>query len=424
MLATTLVFGLGPSLQLARVPLAQTLGQRGTVGASRTRWTRATLLVAEVGLSLVLLLGAGLLLRSLSALQETDMGFDAADTMVFTVSLPPSRYPPPQVIATHERLDEQLAVMPGISVVARISGLPLGPSENVLSFTRPDLPPPAPGQAPNALFRVVDPEYFSTMRIPLRAGRGFLPSDRERAQVVVVISERMAEVFWPGEDPVGRPIQVSGREQGIVVGVVANVRSQALATVSQPEMYVPHAQTGLRSVTYVLKSSLDSAQVITAARQVVRQLDPRLPVISPSAMQTLVDKQLARPRFYLLLLGLFAVLAVVLAAVGIYGVVAYVVTQRTREIGVRMALGARHREVVGLMVWQGLRPAIVGMLIGLAIAFGAGRLIQGLLYEIRPNDPLTFAAVSVGLLVVVLIACAIPARRASRVAPADALRSE
>ncbi|MGH9174773.1 MAG: FtsX-like permease family protein, partial [Vicinamibacterales bacterium] len=202
------------------------------------------------------------------------------------------------------------------------------------------------------------------------------------------------------------------------------VRSQSLATVAQPEMYVPHAQTAVRTVTYVVQSSLDSAQVIAAARQVILKLDSRLPLISPSAMQDLVDEQLARPRFYLVLLGLFAVLAVLLAAVGIYGVVAYVVTQRTREIGVRMALGARQREVVGLMLWQGLRPAIAGIVIGLAVAIGAGRAIRGLLYEIQPYDPLTFAGVASVLLMIVLLACAIPAQRASAVPPAEALRGE
>lgn len=180
----------------------------------------------------------------------------------------------------------------------------------------------------------------------------------------------------------------------------------------------------MRTVMYVVKSSLDSAQVLSAAQQVVRALDPQLPLIFPSSMQDVVDEQLARPRFYLVLLGLFAVLAAVLAAVGIYGVVAYVVTQRTREIGVRMALGARQSEVVGLMLWQGLRPAMVGIVIGLAVAAGAGRAIQGLLYEAPPHDPLTFVGVSTLLLTVVLLACAVPARRASAVAPADALRAE
>jgi predicted permease len=421
-LMTTVLFGVGPSLQLSRAPLAQALGQRGTIGARRTRWTRSGLLVAEVGLSLVLLLGAGLLLRSLTALQDTELGFDPENVTTFTVSLPAARYPAPQVLPTHDQLDEQFRTLPAVTHVARISGLPLGPSENVLNFTRPDLPPPPPGQGNVALYRVVDPEYFDAMRIPLLAGRRFTAADAQGAQPAVIISRRMAEMFWPGENPIGRPIQINN--PGVVVGVVANVRSQVLAQQADAEMYVPHAQTNLRTVTYVVRSTVDSAQILSSARDVVRRLDTRLPLISPAAMTDIVDEQLARPRFYLVVISLFAILAVVLAAVGIYGVVAYVVAQRTREIGVRMALGARQREVVALMLWQGLKPAAVGMALGLVTAVAAGRVLQGLLYEIQPHDPLTFVGVSATLLAIVLLACAIPARRASGVPPAEALRSE
>ena len=420
--ATTVLFGLGPSVQLSRVPLAQVLGQRGAAGTGRSRRARSALLVAEVGLSVVLLLGAGLLLRSLAALQDTDIGFDPEGLTIFTVSLPAARYPDAQAAATHERLDEQFRALPGVAEVARISGLPLGPSEIMHSFTREDRPPPPPGQSPGAIYRVVDPEYFDTMKIPLLAGRAFQPSDREGAQRVVIVSRRMADVYWPGEDPVGRPVRVTSFGPAIVVGVAANVRSQTLATQAEPEMYVPHAQTAARTVTYVIKSPLDSASVLPAARDVVRRFDSRLPLMSPGAMNHLVDEQFSRPRFYVVLLGLFAVLAVVLAAIGIYGVVAYVVGQRTREIGVRMALGASQLQVVALMLWQGLKPAIVGLVAGLAVASAAGRLIQGMLYQVTSYDPITFVAVSGVLLAIVVIACAIPARHASSVPPADALR--
>jgi putative ABC transport system permease protein len=423
-LLTTLLFGLGPSMQLSRVSLMSSLGQRGTIGARRSRWTRSSLLVAEVGLSLVLLLGAGLLLRSLSALQDADLGFNPENVTVFMVSLPASAYPLARVLPAHEQLDEQFQGLPGVSHVARISGLPLGVSENVLNFTRPDLPPPAPGQGSVALYRVVDAEYFAALQIPVVAGRVFTPEDRQGSQRVVVISRRMADTYWPGEDPVGRPIQIDDQDAGIVVGVVANVRSQAVARVADPEMYVPHAQTNLRSVMYVVKSSAASAQILSAARDIVRRFDARLPLIFPGTMTELVDEELSRPRFYLALLSLFAFLAVVLAAVGIYGVVAYVVTQRTREIGVRMALGAKQREVVALMLLQGLKPAALGMGLGIAVALGVGRLMQSLLYEVPPHDPWTYAGVSAILLAVVMVACAVPARRASAVPPAEALRGE
>jgi putative ABC transport system permease protein len=262
------------------------------------------------------------------------------------------------------------------------------------------------------------------MRIPIVDGRGIEATDRAGGQGAVVISRRMADLFWPNEPAVGRPIRISGFGDGIVVGVVANVRSQTLSQQAQPEMYVPQAQTTARTITYVIKSPLATAQMLSAARDVVRRFDSRVPLISPGSMTQVVDEQLARPRFYLLLIGLFAVLAVVLAAVGMYGVVAYVVSQRTREIGVRMALGASRSSVVQMVLWQGFKPAIAGIVAGVAISFVVIRLIQQLLYEVRPHDPATLAGVSALLVVVVLLACAIPARRATAVPPADALRSE
>ncbi len=423
-MVTTLVFGLGPSLRLSRVSISQALGQRGTVGLGRNRWTRATLLVVEVGLSLVLLLGAGLLLRSLSALQRTDLGFHTEGRATFMVSLPAARYAPEQVVAWHDRFDEELGAIPGVTRVARISELPLGTAENVNSFTRPDLPPPPPGRAPSARVGTVDPEYFSTMGIAVLAGRVFEPSDRQGSQPVVIINRKMADVFWPGENPVGRPIRVSRREPAVVIGIVSDVRSTAVGTPPQPEMFIPHGQSQARSMNYILQSPPDTAQAIAAARRIVRKMDTGLPLISPGSMEQLLNRHLGRPQFYVVLLGLFAALALVLAAVGIYGVVAYVVSQRTREIGVRVALGAGRVDIVGLMLWQGLRPAMIGVGLGGLVALGAGRVIRGLLYDVEPYDPLTFAGVTVALLSIVVIASAVPARKASGVAPAEALRSE
>jgi putative ABC transport system permease protein len=422
--ATIVLFGLGPAVQLSRVSPARLLGRHGTAGVPRTRWTKTTLLAAEVALSLVLLLGAGLLVRSLWSLQATDLGFEAENRTVFMVHLPPTRYPAAVVVAAHERLAEQFGAMPGVTGVARVSGLPLGAVENVLTFSRPDKGEPEPGSGSVALYRIADAAYFDLMGIPVLAGRAFDPADRQGAPRVVVISRRMAEVFWPGEDPVGRPIQIDGQQLATVIGVVGDVRSQSLGRPADPEMYVPHAQTDVRSVMYVVKSPLEASQVLGGAREIVRRMDAGLPLISPGSLAALVDDQLGRPRFYVLLLGVFAVLAIVLAAVGVYGVVAYVVAQRTREIGVRMALGARAREVITLMLWQGLRPAVVGLLLGLAAAMAAGRLLAGLLHGVEPHDPGTLAIVTLLLLLVVVAACAIPAWRASAVPPSEVLRNE
>ncbi len=421
---TTVIFGMGPALRLSRVPLVSALGQRGGVGRARQRWTRSLLLVAEVGLSLVLLLGAGLLIRTLSALQRTDLGFDVQGRTTFGVALPPVRYTPADAIAFHDRLDEALAAIPGVTQVGRISELPLGTGENVLNFARPDQPPAPPGRPLTARIARVDPDYFSVMSIPVLRGRAFTANDRQGAPNAVIVNRRMAEVFWPDGDPVGRPIAIDDREPGTVVGVVGDVRSTEPRQPPQPEMYVPHAQFGDRTANYVLQGPLDAPNTIAAARQVVRRLDARVPLLSPGSMEQLLERRLGRPQFYVVLLGLFAGLASLLAAVGIYGVVAYAVAQRTREIGLRVALGARQSEVVGLMLWQGLRPATIGIALGLLIAAATGRYLNTLLYGVRPYDPLTFVVVTVALLVIVAIACAIPARRASRIAPAEALRGD
>jgi putative ABC transport system permease protein len=420
---TTLLFGLGPSVRLSRVPLARALGQRGTVDGGRGA-SRAGLLVAEVGLALVLLLAAGLMLRSLAAQQRIDPGFRSEGITTFLLSLPAVRYPADRVVPTFEQVDAELAALPGVESVARISGLPLGTSENVLNFARTDRPVPAPGQVPTALYRVVDPEYFQTMSIPLLAGRAFQASDRDVAPRVAIVSRELADRHFPGENPVGKTIQLNGPGDVQIVGIAANVRSQQLQADAAPELYVPHAQAGSRAITFVIKSALPTPQVLNAARDVVRQLDTRLPLVFPGSLRGLEESALSRPRFYLWLLAVFAGLAVLLAAVGIYGVVAYAVSERTREIGVRMALGARRREVVALMLWYGLRPAIAGVAAGLAVASAASRLIEGLLYEVQPSDPLTIAAVTAALLAVAGLACALPALRASRVPPAEALRGE
>jgi putative ABC transport system permease protein len=425
-LATTILFGLGPSLQLSRVPLSHAFGSRGSIGRGRGLWSRSLLLTGEVALSLVLLLGAGLLLRSLAAQQDTDVGFAFDGRTVLALTLPAARYPENRVVQAHDQLADRFAAIPGIDMVARVSNLPLGSGENFRSFVKPDEPPPAVGQTPAVRHQVADASYFATMGIPVQAGRAFEATDREGAPAVAVISRRMADVYWPGQNPIGKPIRIGSGTTvtSTIVGIVGDVRSLEVTLQPQPEMYQPLAQTPARTLRYVMKSRLDSAQVLAATRQIVKTFDSRLPLIAPGSMAALVDGHLARPRFYVLLLSLFSALAIVLAAVGIYGVVAYVVSQRSREIGVRMALGARQREVVGLMLWQGLRPACAGVVLGIAVALAAGRAVSGLLYTVSPNDPATFAGVTFLLLAVVLIASAIPAKRASSVPPAESLRGD
>jgi putative ABC transport system permease protein len=271
---SAVLFGAGPALQFSRAPLASALASRADSSRPRARWTRSALLVAEVSLSVVLLLGAGLLLRSLARLQSVDPGFRSEGVTTFLIALPAARYPNDRVVVAHDDIAARLAAIPGVDSVGRISGLPLGPSENVLNVTRTDKPAPPPGQAPVALYRVVDSDYFRTLGIPFVAGRAFTPADRIGSQPVVIISRRMAQHFWPGEDALGKAIRITGPDPVTIVGVVADVRSQTLTADAQPEMYVPLAQTGTRAVTYVIRSR-EASDAADAARTVVRQVDSR-----------------------------------------------------------------------------------------------------------------------------------------------------
>jgi putative ABC transport system permease protein len=425
--ATAALFGLGPAVQLTRIPLVASLrdGGRTSAGSSGAGRAKFVLLVAEVALSLVLLLGAGLLLRSFARLQGVNPGWNAAGVSTFTLSLPPSRYADDEAVVTaSDELDQRLSAIPGVDRVGRIQGLPLGPMVNVLNFTRPDRPAPRPGQVPQALYRTVDPDYFRAMGIPIVAGRHFTDGDRIGGAPVIIIGRAMANRYWPGEDPIGKTLQMGGPDTIAIVGVVADVRSETLTGPPQPEMYRPQRQTADRAFTVVIKSDRDPGHVLAEARAIVHRFDQTLPLISPAPMQQLVDEAVAQPRFYLLLVSLFAMLAVVLAAVGIYGVVAYMVGQRTREIGVRMALGARAGEVIGLVMWQGLRPALVGAAIGLGISVAGAGALQNMLYEVEPRDSATLVGVTALLLAMVLVACLVPAARATRIPPTSALRSD
>jgi putative ABC transport system permease protein len=432
-LLTAFLFGLVPALHLSRAPLATALrqGGRSAVQSPIRRAGRFTLLAAEVALSLVLLLGAGLLLRSFERLQSVDLGYDATNITHFSLSLPPTRYPDPgDAVRFYAELKERLAALPGVEQASFVSGMPLGMTIIATSFNLADRPPPEPGTSPVALLRYVDSDYFATMRIPLVRGRDFEPGDRFGTQPVAIISRQAAEQFWPGEDPLGRTISVDVSygwpedQPRTIVGIAENVRSLELQELAQPELYVPHAQVGSAVATLVMRGSARSGPLLAAARTEVRARDPLLAMLQPGTLRELVSDQLATSRFYMLVLSLFAVLAVTLAAVGIYSVVAYLVTRRTREIGVRMALGADPAGVIRSIVAQGLAPAAVGVAVGIAAAAAGSRVLASLLYETQPNDPLTYAGAALLLLAVVAAACALPAMRAAAISPTVALREE
>jgi putative ABC transport system permease protein len=429
---TVMAFGLAPALRLSqRAPADALRGSRGALGDRATHRLRSAVLVAEVALSLMLLLGAGLMLRSLARLQSVDVGLEADDVALFQLSLPDARYPTPDAaVAFMERLEERLAGIPGVARSAAVVAAPFAPINLVGGFTRPDLPDPEPGEGPAATYRALGPEALDILGVEIVRGRGFEASDRAGAPAVALINEAAARRFWPGEEPVGKLIdmQISvgypEDEPRTIVGVVADFRGE-VAGPAEPEMYVPYAQAGAAFPQVLLEvRGTGHAAVLSEARDVLAGLDAQLPVVRPGSLATLVDQELAAPRFYMVLLGLFAVLALALAAVGIYGVVAYTVVLRTREIGMRMALGAAVPEVLRMVVWQGARPALVGLGIGVAGALAAGRLMRGMLFEVPTTDPVTYAGAAAVLMLVVLAATAIPARRAVRIPPSDALRSE
>ena len=432
-LLTPLVFGLAPALRLARVSLADVLrqGGRGESGSPRRGVGRSALLVAEVALSLMLLLGAGLLLRSFAAMQSVDPGFRAEGLATFRVTLPEARYPGTEDVAhAVDRLTRDLAALPGVSAVSPTVGLPLGVVRLVGSFARTDLPAPEPGESPAARLNYVGADYLSMMDIPVLSGRGFTDADVHGAQPVALVSRAAAAEYWPGENPVGKQLEmhiVLGYPEDqprTIVGVVEDVRSTSLTEEPRPEIYTPYAQTAAAFPAFLLQTSLSPERLLADARPVVAAFDAKLPMIEPHALAADVDDELARPRFYFLLLTLFAVLALSLALVGIYGVVAFVVSARTREIGVRTALGATPGEVVGLVLRQGMGPALTGAALGLLGVFLGGRVVGSMLYGVQPQDPLTIVAATGLLLGAVAAACMIPARRAARISPVVALRNE
>ncbi|HUE77070.1 MAG TPA: ABC transporter permease [Longimicrobiales bacterium] len=430
---TVLIFGLAPAARLSKDGVAESMrqGSRGGVGELHARRTRSAVLVVEVALSVVLLLGAGLMVRSLARMQAVDLGIDARDASLFRLSLPSARYAgPDERVAFMDRLEERLASIPGVERVASTVAPPFGPVNLTGTFSRPDLPEPEPGEGPSAAYRVLDPDALEVLGIELVRGRPFRESDRQGARPVAMINRAAAERFWAGEDPVGKTMDLNisvgypESEPRTIIGITENFHS-TITRAPGPEMYVPYAQTAA-SFPHVIMQTAGGTPggALAAAREALASLDPELPMITPTRLEELVAEQMAAPRFYLLLLGLFAVMAAALAAVGIYGVVAFLVVQRTREIGVRMALGAPIRQVVRMVIWQGLAPALLGMAIGLTVAMALGEVLSGILYRVEPTDPVASVGAATLLLAIVVASTLVPARRASRIPPADALRAE
>jgi putative ABC transport system permease protein len=427
-LLTGVLFGVLPALRASRADVHGALKQGARPGFSAGhRRLSATLVAGEIALAVVLVSGAGLLIRSFSELLRVDPGFRVESVVSARITPPPVLYGEAhRQRAFYAELLERTQTLPGVQSVAATNQLPLVGQWSGFAF-EVEGDPYLPGtSAPTTADRRVTPEYLRVMGIPLLSGRLLSEADRQGTPGVALVNEAMARQSWPGEDPVGKRFKpVWWQDQWItVVGVVANVRQQGLAAEVEPEIYRPFAQEPTDAMTLILRTTADPGALVANLRSALAAVDPDVPVSEIRTLEQVISQAVTTPRFTMLLLTVFAALALVLGAVGIYGVLSYAVGQRTHEIGVRMALGARRSDMLALVVQQGLVLTLIGVGVGLLGAFAATRLLRTLLFEVSPTDPLTFLAVPLLLGAVALLASYLPARRAARVDPMIALRSE
>jgi putative ABC transport system permease protein len=424
---TGILFGLAPAWRASRAGLAGVLKEGGrSSSVSGGRWVRSGLLVAEVALSIVLLVGAALLLRSFAKLIDVNPGFQPERVLAFRVSLPATTYPEEHNrVQFFDRLLEHLDALPEVTAAGMVQTLPMR-GGYVLSFAVQGRPASTPGNEPSANHRVISPDYFRTLGIPLLRGRTFTADDADKTPMVAVVDEAFVRRHFPKEDPIGRGLDIGNGTDGFyqIVGVVGDVHYDSLDANPDPTMYVPYKQDVFSTMWIVARSDGDPARAAAGARQAVQQIDRGLPAYSMMPLATVVSESVAQRRFSMLLLALFAAIALFLAAVGLYGVMAYTVSQRTQEIGVRMAMGAQRADVLRMVVGGGLKLTLVGVAIGVAAALALARLVATMLFDVTPFDPASYAATAGVLLAVAALACYIPARRAMRVDPIVALRQE
>jgi predicted permease len=431
-LLTGVIFGITPALEATRLNLNDMLkeGGKGDAGqGARSNRLRSILVVAEVALALVLLASAGLMVKSFDRMQKIDTGFNKENVLTMVISLPGAKYrEDQQVVSFFRQATERIRTLPGVRSAGMVNYLPLyGGLGATTGFSIEGRPPLPPGEELSTQVRVADRDYFATMGIPLLRGRNFTDLEASQAKRVVLISQSLAQQYFPGEDPLGKRIDVGMFEQPTpteIIGIVGNVRYDSLIDEAEPTVYFAHPDLTYSFMTLVVRTTGDPAEIAPAVRSELRSIDADQPVADVRTMSQVMAQTLGRARFNTLLFGLFAGLAMVLAAVGIFGVMNYSVTLRTKELGVRMALGAPPGRVLVLVLKQGLMLTFTGIGIGLAGAFALTRIMSSLLFEVEATDPWTFAGIVLLLAVISLIACFIPARRATKVDPMIALRYE
>lgn len=433
---TGAIFGIIPAWQMTKTNLSQAMRETGrsASGAGRLKLIRNGLVVLEIGMSLILLVSAGLLLKSFWKLLQVNPGFRAENVVSANVSLPRAKYPDEwQQAEFFRRAVEAVRAVPGVESVAAVTNLPFGNGRGATSFEIDGRPTPPNTDGPVADNHVISPEYFKAMGIPMRAGRDFTEIDDRSHPGVVIINEKAAQRYWPGENPIGKRLNMDTPEEtklygkGVwreIVGVIGNVKLLELNAEFEPEIYTPMMQTPSAGMTLVVRGIGESEKLTNSIRQSVISVDPNQPIRRAQLLETAISRSVAPQRFIALLLAIFAGLAIVLAMVGIYGVMSYAVSQRTQEIGIRMALGAQRFDVLRMVVGQGMKLVLIGVGLGLAGALGATRVLTSLLFGINPTDFATFAVVALLLILAALVACFFPARRATKVDPMIALRYE
>lgn len=429
---TSVIFGLMPAFQASQPDLNESLKEGGRTSSARGVYSerqRILLVISEVALALVLSIGAGLMVRSFLSIQKINPGFNPQNVLSMKITLPESKYPEGrQRVAFYQQILERVKTLPGVLSVGAITDLPLTGPGSSTSFSIKGRP--SENKNPLTEYRVITPDYFPTMGIPLLRGRYFNATDGEKHSGIVIINETMARRFFPNQDPIGNHLALSGPpDEREIVGVVSDVKDYGLDAEVKPESFIPYYQNSppylhYSSLTMVIRAAADPENLIEAVRGEVRSIDQDQPIYNIKTMQQVLFDSVAQRLFNMFLISTFSVVALILAAVGVYGVLAYSVAQRTHEIGIRMALGAQPRDVLKLIVGQSMTQALIGVAIGLVAAFALTRVMSSLLYGVSPLDPATFAGVSILLTMVALTASYIPARRAARINPIVALRDE
>ncbi|MEO8656932.1 MAG: ABC transporter permease [Bryobacteraceae bacterium] len=428
-LVTGILFGLAPALSGSHIRLAETMRAGGaSTASSRLLSLRGLFVAAQVAFSLVLLTGAGLLVRSFVKLQAVDPGFQPAHVLTANVSLPSAGYEDAgKRVAFFKDAVDRVQHLPGVTSASSITFLPfagMGAGTDYLVVGRPK---PSPAEAAGADIRIIHPDYFRTMGIPLRRGRAFNQDDyRDQAPRTFVVSESLVRQQFPNQDAIGQRLVVDMGDAtpGVIVGIVGDIKHSGLDSKAYPTIYYSHPQLPFAFMTFVVRTAGEPMSIAPALQAVVHQMNPQLPVSDVESMDDLIARSVSQPRFQTLLLGFFAAAALLLAAIGIYGVMSYAVAQRTSEIGLRMALGADASGVMAMVLRQGMQVVSLGLVIGVAASLMMARLLKTLLFEVEPTDTLTFVAVASAMSLVALMACFVPARRAMRVDPLVALRWE